>query len=363
MRLNRLGDEIVVAGQLFHTGTRVVLWMDQFGYDAYRVEPRFSDLPAPTSAPASAPSASAPASAPIVSTAPASSQAAKPKPAAKIPEGARYGSFRKHVPADTLAAIKRDGWSLPELQQNVDLFVMHYDVCGTSRQCFKILQDVRGLSVQFMLDVDGTIYQTLDLKERAWHASEYNDRSIGVEIANIGAYFVKTDGLPPELLNELGALKRPTVMSDLRYRNLELPQTLDDWYDTDGLGRPFVRFPAWMKETGIRNVDFTARPARRSPVVGRIHGKLMAQYDFTNEQYRALAKLVATVCTVLPEIKLEFPREADGLVAARELSAAELADFHGIVGHYHLTKQKQDPGPAFDWERLKREATIQLRGW
>src|SRR5262245_13907606 len=38
----RRGDEIVVAGQFIHTGTRVVLWMDPGGYDAYRVERRFS---------------------------------------------------------------------------------------------------------------------------------------------------------------------------------------------------------------------------------------------------------------------------------------------------------------------------------
>ncbi|MGD0411615.1 MAG: hypothetical protein ABSC18_07900, partial [Verrucomicrobiota bacterium] len=34
--LRRRGDEIVVAGQLFHTGTRVVLWTDPGGFDAYR---------------------------------------------------------------------------------------------------------------------------------------------------------------------------------------------------------------------------------------------------------------------------------------------------------------------------------------
>ena len=40
----RTGDEIVVAGQFVHTGTRVVLWMDPGGYDAYRVERRFSPI-------------------------------------------------------------------------------------------------------------------------------------------------------------------------------------------------------------------------------------------------------------------------------------------------------------------------------
>src|SRR5215831_2382541 len=41
---SRRGDEIVVAGQFFHTGTPIVLWMDPGGYDAYRVERRFSSL-------------------------------------------------------------------------------------------------------------------------------------------------------------------------------------------------------------------------------------------------------------------------------------------------------------------------------
>ncbi len=40
--LKRAGDEIIAAGQLFHTGTRVVTWMDPRGYDAYRCERRFA---------------------------------------------------------------------------------------------------------------------------------------------------------------------------------------------------------------------------------------------------------------------------------------------------------------------------------
>jgi hypothetical protein len=43
-------------------------------------------------------------------------------------------------------------------------------------------------SLHFLLDLDGTIYQTLDLKERAWHATTSNARSVGIEIANMGAY-------------------------------------------------------------------------------------------------------------------------------------------------------------------------------
>src|SRR5437868_2374453 len=41
----RAGDEIMVAGQPVHTGTRVVLWTDPGGYDAYRTEKRFAPWP------------------------------------------------------------------------------------------------------------------------------------------------------------------------------------------------------------------------------------------------------------------------------------------------------------------------------
>ena len=35
----RQGDEIMVAGRWFHTGARVVTWMDPGGYNAYRLLP------------------------------------------------------------------------------------------------------------------------------------------------------------------------------------------------------------------------------------------------------------------------------------------------------------------------------------
>src|SRR3954471_23301636 len=43
-RVDRHGDEIMVCGQLFHTGAPVVLWTDPGGYDAYRTERRFAPM-------------------------------------------------------------------------------------------------------------------------------------------------------------------------------------------------------------------------------------------------------------------------------------------------------------------------------
>lgn len=68
--------------------------------------------------------------------------------------------------------------------KDVNLFVLHWDGCTSSSQCFHVLLE-RGLSVHLMLDGDGTVYQALDLADaRAWHAGDVNERSIGVEIQN-----------------------------------------------------------------------------------------------------------------------------------------------------------------------------------
>ncbi len=140
--LARNGDEIVVCGQFFHTGTRVVTWMDPGGYDAYRVERRFAPME--------------------------SSDWDATRATGKGPETPnRYGLRRDGLDAAMRERARGGGWRLQELQERVDQFVIHFDATGTSRRCFEVLHDQRGLSVPFMRDVDGTIYQTLDLKERA----------------------------------------------------------------------------------------------------------------------------------------------------------------------------------------------------
>ena len=146
----RKGDEIIVAGRMFHTGTRVVTWMDPGGYDAYRVERRF---------------------APIAESSWESTAAAVK--ALRTPN--RYGQRKNGLSDAEIERVRGGGWDLPTLQRVVDQFVLHYDVCGISKSCFNVLHDHRGLSIHFMLDIDGTIYQTLDLKERAWHATTSND--------------------------------------------------------------------------------------------------------------------------------------------------------------------------------------------
>jgi N-acetyl-anhydromuramyl-L-alanine amidase AmpD len=296
----RTGDEIIVAGQFVHTGTRVVLWLDPGGYDAYRVERRFG------------PAAQ-------------SSWQATQESGAGLDSPNRYDTRAGHLSPEERERV-RGGWDLLTLQRCIDQFVLHYDAAGTSRQCFKILHDMRDLSVHFLLDLDGTIYQTLDVKERARHASGANDRSVGIEIANIGAYPTNAAG------------------------------PLDEWYAREPDGQARITLPARFEDGGLRTTNFIARPARAQPITNSVHGKALVQYDFTPAQYTALAHLTAALCRVLPAIRCEAPRDAAGQVPTEKLPDEELEQFHGLLGHYHLTTNKLDPGPAFQWDKLLREA-------
>jgi N-acetyl-anhydromuramyl-L-alanine amidase AmpD len=87
-----------------------------------------------------------------------------------------------------------------------------------------------------------------------------------------------------------------------------------------------------------------------------IQGERLWQYDFTPEQYAALARLTAALCVVLPRLRLAVPRDGAGAVRSTALGAPEFDAWQGLLGHYHVQTNKTDPGPAFDWERLLRAA-------
>lgn len=232
----------------------------------------------------------------------------------------RYGTrSTAGLAAETGARVAASGWDLTALRDRIDQFVMHYDVCHDSAHCFDVLHDQRGLSVHFLLDLDGTLYQTLDLAHRARHATKANDRSIGIEIAQIGAAAKAED--------------------------------LARLYQRDETGRLWLNIPRKSGAPGFRGSGALVRPATEALHTGRINGTPLVQHDFTAAQYRALAALISSVRTALPRIEARVPLDASGHVLDRCLDDAEFAAFHGVLGHFHVQTNKSDPGPAFDWQR------------
>ena len=285
------GHAIIVAGQKFDVGTRVVTWDEPGGYNAYLVPPPPPGKPAE----------------------PYDNHGVR-----KLPNPAGGDPIEPAEPLD-----------LATLREVVDQFVLHYDSKGSSKQTFGILQK-RGLSAHFLLDVDGTIYQTLDLRERAYHATIANSRSIGIEIANLGAY-------PPGETKEF-----------------------DAWYHPEANGGIVMRPPPEVGPVEVLTPGFVARPDRPGLVRGAIHGHELDQYDFTPEQYAALGKLVAALHRVFPQLALDYPRDGEGRLLLSALSEEAWQKFRGLIGHFHIQTNKIDPGPAMQWDRVIKEAQTDL---
>jgi hypothetical protein len=92
----------------------------------------------------------------------------------------------------TITHQDNEGLTLPQncykkskKQRGIKMLVSHWDVCLSSKSCFNVLKK-RKLSVHFLIDNDGTIYQIMDTNDVGFHAGnrKVNNCSIGVEISN-----------------------------------------------------------------------------------------------------------------------------------------------------------------------------------
>lgn len=92
-------------------------------------------------------------------------------------------------------------------------FVNHWDATLSSESCARIINK-RGLSMHFLIDNDGTIYQMLDIQHVAWQAGSklWNTAGIGVEISN--AFYLKYQ----DWYVKNGFGERPIVVSELNNR-------------------------------------------------------------------------------------------------------------------------------------------------
>ena len=173
--------------------------------------------------------------------------------------------------------------------RKITQFINHWDVCLNAKTCQRVL-DKRGISVHFLIDNDGTIYQTMDLQHIAWHAgvSKINNLSVGVEISN--AY-------------------------DLKWQQ---------WYKKNGFGeRPVV-------------------------TDAEVHGKTLKPhlgfYPVQLEALKALWKAIHLAC----DVPLETPTGASKNAFDSQCASGKTK---GFLSHYHVKKTKIDCG-GLDIEKL-----------
>ena len=256
----RPSGNLIIAGQVFHVDAPIVNWREPPYWDATR------EFCMPT--------------------------VTDPAPACKagVPYGPLPSPYTKRYALRP--ALRHYGMNPPldAVKAVVKQFVVHHDGCSTSDMCFSVLQNERGLSVHFMIDNDGVIYQTIDLAWMAYHAADWNIASIGVELCNRG------------------------------------DASLDRNYYASGRAGP---------PRGTRNC--------------KINGNTFKAFEYTAAQMDALGRLCRELRKLLPNLPMEFPQSSPGVQSWGTLPRAGSFAFSGYLGHYHLTEQKWDPGP-FDFK-------------
>lgn len=190
-------------------------------------------------------------------------------------------------------------WPLEDILGQIRHVVFHHSVTHSTKDTDAVLRK-RNLSVHLGVDADGTIVQLLDLAVRDQSSGDWNDRGIGVEVANIvEPYGNYTWDKPPK----------------------------------DYVGRPVV--------------------------TGMIGGVERKAYDYTPEQKAACAALAAALCAYYPMMAPSHPGVSDNS-KRQELRGASAR--WGIIGHFHVTsdakKGKWDPNPAFDFDRCAAAARL-----
>jgi len=100
----------------------------------------------------------------------------------------------------------------------------------------------------------------------------------------------------------------------------------------------------------IANYGFVLK-RQKAPKRGRdrtvddeiIHGAKVTCARFYPVQIESVVALTRVLCDKL-SIPFDFPRERNGSLALRELTRLEKASFKGVMGHFHKTDKKYDPG-------------------
>jgi N-acetyl-anhydromuramyl-L-alanine amidase AmpD len=182
-----------------------------------------------------------------------------------------------------------------------NLIVIHFTAGQSARSAFDTWRsDPRRIATAYIVDLDGTIYETFDPRYWASHLGikggpDHDKRSIGIEIANVG----------------------PLTRSDDK-------KSLTWW-----VGQAFC------------TLEQTTR-YRQSPYRG--HDYYAA---FPDAQMTAVRGLVGYL-----QDRFSIAKELPPLARRDEFDDTFFASFRGVATHANFRKDKFDIGPAFSWDGL-----------
>jgi len=201
--------------------------------------------------------------------------------------------------------------TLEQLQQKVKNIVFHSDCTETAAICYRVLVN-RGLSTHFLIDWDGTIYQAADVLHKAIHGGEVNATSIGIDVNNRLPLFRPGDAVVP-------------------YESIFNGRHPEQFVDPEQK-RPLSEF---------QEINLTRKRS----------------YGYTDGQYKSITALIKVLASQLPGLYNgkegavpQPPMNEKGEVVNRAIDGAK--EWNGLLGHWHVSAGKWDPGPGFDWKRI-----------
>ena len=99
-------------------------------------------------------------------------------------ESTEPGEMPRYGPRYLKPGVKVEGRAILEHRDFIHQLVLHSDLTADSNAAFREIM-ARDLSDHFLIDFDGTLYQTLDVAAVAYHGGEANLRSISVTLNNL----------------------------------------------------------------------------------------------------------------------------------------------------------------------------------
>jgi len=251
-----MNNSIIVCGEKYDIGTRVILWNEDNGFNAYDTSKNV-----------------------IIDTDRKTGKQIK-----TTIQGVRYSKRSWKTP------------NLEQLKEIVTQFFLHHSGLYRSKDTFNVLHNQRRLSVHFILDDDGTLYQTLDLREKGWHGGSNNTMSVGIEIdsrAHAGRF--------PDAYDEVHCKKYKVIP---RRKRIDLVQK--GW--TEG-------------------------------------------YEYNDNQYKTLIRLAIALKYIFPKMgDMNFPTNNKRII---KFSMNNPQTHCGLICHYNNSTAKNDP-ISFDHYRLLR---------
>ena len=101
---------------------------------------------------------------------------------------------------------------------------------------------------------------------------------------------------------------------------------------------------SWGVEIASRGLAPSHARYPRREYIDALHGRQYRFLRFYPAQVGAVFDLARACCHIL-DVPYRFPVEADGSVIRGVLPAETLAEWTGLVGHFHITDRKVDPSP------------------